>query len=200
MRALRSIVGGLVLLCLVGCGGGDHEECVGFVVAEDGRVQLQNLDDGGHGGEGHAHADGEHLHGTCIPISEDRTRATATSMDGAFTVEARSLRGELTTDAPDNEGFALTILRGGEKRTGLTDVRLIARMPHHDHTISGGHGPANDFEAKGFDAVEEPGTGEYIVDPIDFNMGELWFFTVTFTADGFPREAHFAMRVTTSGM
>jgi hypothetical protein len=176
--------------------GSMHEECVGFVIASDGSVHLSELSDAPSGGDDHGtddHDDEEHVHGECIAISTGTSFSTAT-IDGAFTLDVTSVRGAMTADAPDHEAIAITITdEQGAAREGATVV-VKARMPHHDHMVEGGHGPANDMQVAGLPGVESAG-GVYTVDPIDFQMTKYWFFTVEITVDASTYIAFFATEV-----
>ena len=196
-----------LIVCLPGCGEddggtqdlGSHEECVGFVVTSTGKVGLSGLTDGaGHGtADGGAEHMDEHLHGTCVPISDSATAAMATTTDGAMTIAVTSRRGALSTDSPDHEGLSLVIKETSGSVVSGAKVVLKARMPHHDQTIPGGHGPKNDMLVAGLPATEA--SGSYVVDQIDFQMTKYWFFEVTIEQGGVTRIAYFAMAVAATG-
>jgi hypothetical protein len=46
-------------------------------------------------------------------------------------------------------------------------------MPHHDHRLPGGHGPANDPDVQGLTAQPD-GSGHYTVSTVDFTMAGPW--------------------------
>ncbi len=165
--------------------------CVGFVVMPDQTAMLSGLVDAMHAHDGGAEDAGMPAGAQCVAMSVDPMTGFGSSSDGRYTVEARSLRGAMSPEAPDNEGLSLLIRRDGAPATGL-DVRFYARMPQHNSRITGGHGPANDFNVNGMPTA--PSTpGSYVVDPIDFNMAGYWLFEARFTADGAERRLYFAM-------
>lgn len=170
----------------------DHPHaCVGFAVMPDGAAMLSGLVDTMHAHDGGAETGGMPAGARCIAMSADPVTGFGSTADGLFTIEARSLRGAMSPEAPDNEGLSLVIRRGGAPAPGL-DVRFYARMPHHSGRVAGGHGPANDFNVNGMATMPStPGT--YVVDPIDFNMSGYWLFEARFTVDGAERRLYFAM-------
>ncbi len=180
----------------------DHDAhshgCVGFTIMPDGTAMLSGLTDATHMHDGGAHDAEVDPAARCVQMSSDLTAGFGASADGAYTVEARSLRGTMSPDAPDNEGLSLMIRHAGAPMSGL-DVHFYARMPHHSERVTGGHGPANDFNVEGLPVT--PGApGTYVVDPIDFNMTGYWLFEARFTADGAERRLYFAMETVGGGM
>jgi hypothetical protein len=73
-------------------------------------------------------------------------------------------------------------------------VTLVSRMPHHDRTLPGGHGPANDPDAEGLPATAR-GQGVYTVRTVDFSMAGTWLFEVRVQGGGKTISAYFTARV-----
>jgi hypothetical protein len=72
--------------------------------------------------------------------------------------------------------------------------QLLARMPHHDRGMPGGHGPANDPDAQGL--VAQPvGQGRYTVQPVDLAMSGPWLFEIHVHEGAETRKAYFAASV-----
>jgi hypothetical protein len=130
----------------------------------------------------------------CVPV-EDRaaTQWTAVSSVRSLYVNAKSLRGTLAHNSRANEGFEFTISEGS-KPIGDAEVRVVARMPHHDKNLAGGHGPANDPDARGM-TTKIGGKGRYILNNVDFNMGGPWLFEVQVKRGDITSKAYFAVNV-----
>lgn len=179
----------------------DHDAhshgCVGFNVMPDGMAMLSGLVDTMHAHDGGADGGEVDPAARCVSMSADLTSGVGSSADGMYTVEARSLRGTMSPEAPDNEGLSLTIRRMGTAVSGL-DVHFYARMPQHNGRVTGGHGPANDFNVQGL-AVTPGAAGTYVIDPIDFNMVGYWLFEARFTAEGAEHRLYFAMETVGGG-
>lgn len=127
----------------------------------------------------------------CVPVSGGKgLKWLATGEDPMMKIHARSLRGELTHSSRANEAMELSITRHGKPVEGA-HVRLIARMPHHDRQMPGGHGLANDPDVKGVPA-KAIGGGKYRVTTVDFPMGGAWLFEVRVEKDGKTSRAYFA--------
>jgi hypothetical protein len=130
----------------------------------------------------------------CVPVNEkSETQWRAVSKSSSLEINARSLRGELAHNSRSNEGFEITIM-DGSKPVGKADVRVVARMPHHDKKMPGGHGPANDPDAAGM-ATKSLGKGRYTLNDVDFNMGGPWLFEVQVKRGAGTSKAYFAANV-----
>jgi hypothetical protein len=132
----------------------------------------------------------------CAPIGrQDDTRWAAVSHDPSLSVMAESLKGPLTHNSRANEAFALSVRRRG---AGTSDkpptVRLLARMPHHDRQLPGGHGLANDPDAHGLEAQLDE-QGRYRVPTVDFSMAGAWLVEVQVQQGGNTSRAYFAVDV-----
>jgi hypothetical protein len=132
----------------------------------------------------------------CVPIGrQDDTRWAAVSHDPSLSVMAESLKGPLTHNSRANEAFALSVRRRG---AGTSDkpptVRLLARMPHHDRQLPGGHGLANDPDAHGLEAQLDE-QGRYRVPTVDFSMAGAWLVEVQVQQGGNTSRAYFAVDV-----
>jgi hypothetical protein len=175
----------------------------GGAMAHQGHDKMQ------HQGNGHAEHGGQmattksHLigyqHGQaitlqegmlCVPIDgHSATEWMAVSREPSLFVMAESLTGPLTHNSRENEALAFTIMRRGESSTHEPlRVRLLARMPHHDRQMPGGHGLANDPDVQGLVAHPD-NQGRYAVQTVDFSMAGAWLFEIqvqqgadTFTA------------------
>ncbi len=133
--------------------------------------------------------------GLCIPISgRGDTAWTAVSQDGSWSVAVESLRGELAHNSRANEGFGITVLGPGGKLLETAEVQLRVRMPHHDHRMPGGHGPANDPDVQGL-AVLSDDRGRYRVRTVDFSMPGPWLLEVVVKNGGETLNAYFAPHV-----
>ena len=73
-------------------------------------------------------------------------------------------------------------------------VLLLARMPHHDRRMPGGHGLANDPDVEGLAATPK-GNGDYAMPTVDFSMGGAWFFEVHLKKGGKMYKAYFATEI-----
>jgi hypothetical protein len=130
----------------------------------------------------------------CIPVDEKATMQwVAVSSAPSLHVNAKSLRGDLAHNSRSNEGFEVTIIEGA-KAIGDAEVRVVARMPHHDKNMAGGHGPANDPDARGM-ATKAAGKGRYVLNNVDFNMGGPWLFEVQVKRGSETSKAYFAANV-----
>jgi hypothetical protein len=114
----------------------------------------------------------------CVAIgAQEAVTWAAVSPDPTLVVRAVSLRGALTSRSPTNATLAVTVSRGSGVPIVQAQVHLLVRMPHHDHRLPGGHGPANDPEVHGLG--ERPdGPGRYIVPNVDFTMAGLWLVEI----------------------
>ncbi|ETX01302.1 MAG: hypothetical protein ETSY1_07875 [Candidatus Entotheonella factor] len=145
---------------------------------------------------GHQHGDdipsGKDM--LCVPIGEmASTSWTSVSHAPNFRVMAKSVKGVLAHNSRANEAFSLTIMRDG-KPIDHAKVRIIARMPHHDHRMPGGHGPANDPDVQGLEA-QATGQGDYTLSTVDFSMGGPWLFEVHVQDGNTLNKAYFASEV-----
>ena len=114
----------------------------------------------------------------CVAIgAQEAVTWAAVSLDPALVVRAASLRGVLTSRSRTNAALAVTVSRGSRVPIVQAQVRLFVRMPHHDHRLPGGHGPANDPEVHGLVAHPD-GPGRYIVPNVDFTMAGLWLVEI----------------------
>jgi hypothetical protein len=130
----------------------------------------------------------------CVPLEEKATtRWTAVSAASLLHVTVKSLRGGLAHNSRANEGFEI-IISQASKPISDADVRVVARMPHHDRKMPGGHGPANDPDAHGV-AAKPAGNGRYMLNTVDFNMGGAWLFEVRVKRGSDTTKAYFAARV-----
>lgn len=133
--------------------------------------------------------------GLCVPISGlGDTAWTAVSQDDSLSVAVESLRGELAHNSRANEGFGLMVVAPDGKLLKSADVQLLVRMPHHDHRMPGGHGPANDPDVKGL-AVMPDDQGRYRVSTVDFSMPGPWLLEVVVKNNGETLKAYFAPNV-----
>lgn len=132
----------------------------------------------------------------CVPLARRHDKSwTAVSNQLSVFVTAESLRGRLTHSSRWNEGFRLTIMRPGSGQP-MDDakVQVLARMPHHDHRMPGGHGPANDPDVRGMVAQREP-DGRYLVGTVDFTMAGPWLLEVRVRQGQKTSSAYFAVLV-----
>ncbi len=131
---------------------------------------------------------------TCVPIGDmASTSWTFVSPSPNLQIQATSLKGVLTHNSRANESLSLNVMLDG-KPVEAGAVRLIARMPHHDHRMAGGHGPANDPDVEGLETMPK-GRGTYTARMIDFSMGGPWFFEVHVQAGDETYKAYFASEV-----
>lgn len=132
----------------------------------------------------------------CVPIASPQTTAwKAVSREPSLVVMVESVREGLAHNSRQNEGFNFTIKRRGiQQETGDAQVQLFVRMPHHDHRMPGGHGPANDPDVTGIEAALDA-QGRYSVPTVDFSMAGPWLFEVRIQQDGQMHNAYFAGKV-----
>jgi hypothetical protein len=132
----------------------------------------------------------------CVPIASPQTTTWRTvSREPALVVTAESVREGLAHNSRQNEGFNFTI-KGlhTTPEKGDAQVRLFVRMPQHNHRMPGGHGPANDPDVAGIEAVRDA-QGRYTVPTVDFSMAGPWLFEVQIQQDGQTHNAYFAAQV-----
>jgi hypothetical protein len=130
----------------------------------------------------------------CVPIGNmTSTSWTAVSSAPALHVTAPSVKGALAHNSRANESLSLHVTLDG-KPVDNSKVRRITRMPHHDRRLPGGHGPANDPDVKGVEAMPQ-GQGSYTVPIIDFSMGGSWLFEVQMQHGDSMHKAYFATEV-----
>lgn len=129
----------------------------------------------------------------CVPLDQSKDSWAAVSADKDLQVMARSIRGSLAHNSRDNEAFELSVMHG-RSSVENADVVFIARMPQHDRSLAGGHGLANDPDAKGI-AARPMGKGRYVVDPADFTMPGSWLFEVRVEKGEKVSKAYFATPV-----
>jgi hypothetical protein len=130
----------------------------------------------------------------CVPVDEKAAlQWKAVSSAPSLKVSAKSLRGNLAHNSRSNEGFEVVISEGS-KPIADAEVRIVARMPHHDKNMAGGHGPANDPDARGMN-TKIAGKGRYILNNVDFNMGGPWLFEVQVKRGSETSKAYFAATV-----
>lgn len=131
----------------------------------------------------------------CVAVGAQEAVAwTAVSPDPALVVRAASLRGALTHHSRTTAALTLTVSRGSGVPVKQTQVRLLVRMPHHDHRLPGGHGPANDPEVHGL-AAHQDGPGRYVVQNIDFSMAGLWLVEIQVHEGARMHQAYFGAAV-----
>ncbi|MGE3537943.1 MAG: FixH family protein [Candidatus Tectimicrobiota bacterium] len=113
----------------------------------------------------------------CVPMGGAGSQTwKAIGPHDAPLVTVASLKGALTGKNRTNAAFDLQLQQDG-KPVEAAQVRVLARMPHHDRRMQGGHGPANDPDVKGVEA-EATGPGRYAVPLIDFTMSGPWLFEI----------------------
>jgi hypothetical protein len=144
-----------------------------------------------------------HQHGDDIPIGKDMlcvpigkmtdTSWTAVSASPGLHVTAASMKGALAHNSRANESLSFTIRREGQS-IEPANVHVIARMPHHDHRMPGGHGLANDPDVTGIEAARDA-QGSYTVSTVDFPMAGVWLFEVRIQQGGQTDKAYFAATV-----
>jgi hypothetical protein len=132
----------------------------------------------------------------CVSLgSPDDTAWMAVSRENSVSVMVESLRGALTHNSRDNEGFSVTIVQPGSSQPlEKAQVRLFARMPQHDHGMPGGHGPANDPDGQGL-VAEPDATGHYTVQTVDFSMAGPWLMEMQIQQGSTTLSAYFAASV-----
>jgi hypothetical protein len=130
----------------------------------------------------------------CVPLGREGTLAwTAVSQEPAFILRAESLNGPLTHTRRANAVLAMTVRRD-DMPVEPAQVRLLARMPHHDRRMPGGHGPANDPDVQGIVAHVDS-QGRYTVRPIDFTMPGPWLFEIQVHEGAITHKAYFGAYV-----
>ena len=75
-----------------------------------------------------------------------------------------------------------------------SQVQVFVRMPHHDHRMAGGHGPANDPDVSGI-TVQIDKNGRYTLPTIDFSMAGPWLVEVRVKDGAKAHQAYFAANV-----
>jgi hypothetical protein len=145
---------------------------------------------------GHQHGDdipmGEDV--LCVPIAEmASTSWTSKSASANLRVTATSATGALAHNSRANESLLFNIMRDG-KPVEQANVRVMVRMPHHDHRMPGGHGPANDPDVQGLEAQSQGG-GHYALSTIDFSMGGAWLFEIDIQEGDTVYKAYFASEI-----
>ena len=155
--------------------------CQGFAVLPNGYAVLSGLStaaqqahrqSGETGVSGKDHLMGYH-HGQevtlrqgmlCVPIRDSQTTAwVASSQEAGLSVIVNAPNGILTPGAGHHASFDITLW---DTRHGIpvddATVRLVARMPHHDHQTPGGHGLASDPDVHGL-LASPTGRGRYTI-------------------------------------
>lgn len=118
----------------------------------------------------------------CVPLGKTEMHTwTTTGTPDAPTVTVTSLQGPLTSSNRTKASFAVAVQQGG-KSIEAAQVRVLARMPHHDRRMQGGHGPANDPDVRGLEARPD-GQGRYTVPLVDFTMAGPWLFEIQVQGD-----------------
>ena len=130
----------------------------------------------------------------CVPIVDaSPQRWTAVGPQGTPKVTVESFKGALKSGSHVNAAFALTI-RQGDAPVEQAQVRLLARMPHHDRYTPGGHGPAHDPDVQGI-LAQPARQGRYTIPTIDFTMDGPWLFEVRIQRGAETHKAYFAAYV-----
>lgn len=132
----------------------------------------------------------------CVPINgKDDTTWMAVSSEPSLRVMADSLKGPLSHNSRTNESLALTVMRRGtDMSMQPLHVRMLARMPHHDRQMPGGHGLANDPDVQGLDTQRDD-LGRYNVPTVDFPMAGAWLFEVQVQQGEDTLRAYFATEI-----
>lgn len=118
----------------------------------------------------------------CVQTGKAQARTwTAVGQPGMPVVTVESLKGALTAENRQHASFALSITQAGAP-VDTASVRLLARMPHHDRRLPGGHGAANDPDVKGVPA-QAAGAGRYTVPLVDLTMDGPWLFEIQIQGD-----------------
>jgi hypothetical protein len=86
------------------------------------------------------------------------------------------------------------IIRQGSLPVEQAQVHLLARMPHHDQRMPGGHGPANDPDVQGI-VAQPAGQGRYTIPTVDLTMAGPWLFEVHVQRGAETYKAYFAADV-----
>lgn len=129
----------------------------------------------------------------CVPVDDAAGSWIAVSAQEGVHVRVRSLKGGLAHNSRANEAFEVEVMEGTKPVEGAS-VRLKARMPHHDRSMAGGHGLANDPEVRGIEA-RPAGPGRYTVRTADFSMAGSWLFEIGVSRGGKEVKAYFATPV-----
>jgi hypothetical protein len=130
----------------------------------------------------------------CVPIGTmASTSWTSVSAAPAVQVTAKSVKGVLAHNSRANESLSFHIMKDGQP-VEQANVHVIARMPHHDHRMPSGHGPANDPDVQGLEARPQ-GKGNYTLPTVDFSMGGPWFFEVRIQDGDTVHKAYFASEI-----
>lgn len=129
----------------------------------------------------------------CVPVDDAAESWVAVTAQGDLHVRVRSLKGGLAHNSRANEAFEVEVMEGKKPVEGAS-VKLKARMPHHDRSMAGGHGLANDPEVRGIEA-RPAGPGRYTVQTADFSMAGSWLFEIGVTQGGKEAKAYFATPV-----
>jgi hypothetical protein len=201
-----------------------EEVCLGFIVLPNGFAVLSGLPvspapssaGGWYGaaraaatraGKGQTSGAPQHLlgysHGQeivppagmlCVSIRDAGTlRWIAVGDKAAPSITVESLQGAPTHGNRASAAFALTMRQDGAF-VDTAQVRLLARMPHHDRHMPGGHGPANDPNVQGI--VAQPvGQGRYTIAAVDFTMGGPWLCEIHVQQGAEAYKAYFAAYV-----
>ena len=127
----------------------------------------------------------------CVPVRGAKDVSwTSTGQYDAPVVQVESRQGPLTPSNRRSASFVLAVQQGG-KTVDAAEVRVLARMPHHDRRLPGGHGPANDPEVKGLLAQPE-GAGRYSVSLVDFTMSGPWLLEIQVQRDNAVQKVYVA--------
>ncbi len=194
-----------------GHGHGSHQMDKMANTGHGGHHQADKMANTGHGHGGHQdRATVSHQHlmgyrhgqaivagkdGLCVPLSGlGDTAWMAVSREASLSVAVASMRGALAHNSRANEGFDITVVQPDGKPLENIDVQLLARMPHHDHRMPGGHGPANDPDVKGL-VVQPDDQGRYRVSTVDFSMPGPWLLEVVVKNGDETHKAYFAPHV-----
>ncbi len=134
----------------------------------------------------------------CVPVgSHTDTAWTAVVNSSEMFVTAVSMKGALAHNSRANEGLRFTIVPSDTKPNKViqpSQVRVFVRMPHHDHRMVGGHGPANDPDVAGM-VVQLDENGRYTLPTIDFSMAGPWLIEVQVSDGAETHKAYMAARV-----
>jgi hypothetical protein len=118
---------------------------------------------------------------------------TAVGHRGAPAITVESLQGALTYGRQAHAAFALTVRRS-RAFVDTAQVRLLARMPHHDQHMPGGHGQTNDPDMQDV-VAQSVGQGRYTTPTVDFTMAGPWLFEVHVQLDSKRYKVYFAAYV-----
>ncbi len=132
----------------------------------------------------------------CIPVNSPTDTAWATiSSSNIWAVTAESMTGPLAHNSRANERLQFTVMKSHSPAT-LTpsQVRVFVRMPHHDHRMLGGHGPANDPDVTGIE-VQFDQQGRYTLPTLDFSMAGAWLVEMQIKDGAETHRAYFAAHV-----